>query len=137
MIRRIKAVDYKRCYEIIHDCIKFMRWDKETKKKLKRKYTLSRIKKMAGKSDFFVYENGGRVLASGRLERNTIYTLYVDPKHHRKKIGTSMMKYLEKIAKKKGVKKVKLYAIRTAIGFYKKMGYGFKNKKTGLMERGI
>ena len=92
---------------------------------------------MAEKSNFFVYENGKKVLASGRLEGNTIYTIYVDPKYHRNGIGTAMIKQLEKLAKSKKINKVKLYAIKTAIGFYRKMGYKYKNKDSELMEKRI
>lgn len=134
-IRKAEKKDYEKVHKIIHDNIKFMKWSRKIKKDLRKRYTLLGIKKIAEKSDLFVYEKNKKVLASGRLDKNAIYTVYVSPKKHKTGIGRSIIKYLENLARKRKIKKIKLYALPTAIEFYKKMNFKLKNKNKGLMTK--
>lgn len=134
-IRKAKKSDFIEIKKIIEKCTEVMgkKWDEKTLKKLKRRYTLKGIKKLSKSSDLFVFEKNKKIIASGRLDKNLIATLYVNPKYQLKGIGTKIIRYLELLAKKRGKRKTKVNAIKTAIGFYKKMGYKIKNKKKGLM----
>lgn len=123
MIRKAKKNDIKRLYKIIHDCIKFVKVSKRMKSKLRNIYTIEGIKKLFKISNFFVCETNGVVQGCGRLEKTKIWTVYVNPKFHRKGIGTAIMDKLESFAKSKGKKKVSLEALKPAKGFYKKREY--------------
>jgi N-acetylglutamate synthase-like GNAT family acetyltransferase len=123
MIRKAKKSDIKRLYKIIHDCIKFVRVSKRMKTRLRKKYTLAGIKKLFKISDIFVCEKNNVVQGCGRLEKNKIWTVYVNPKKHRRRIGTAIMDKLESFAKSKGKKKVSLEALKPAKGFYIKRNY--------------
>ena len=108
MIRKAKKSDIRRLYKIIHNCIRFVRVSKRMKEELRKRYTLENMKGLFKKSDIFVFEKAGVVQGCGRLEKNKIWTVYVNPKHHRKGIGTAIMKKIESFAKRKGKKKVSL-----------------------------
>lgn len=133
MIRKARESDLKRIRWIIFTCAKILKWSNKDKTWLKRVYTIKKLKSYIKSSDFFVICRKNKVIASGRLDREKIWTVYVDPAFHRRGFGTKILKYLETIAQKRKIKKLKLYAADTAIGFYKKVGYKLKNKKNNLM----
>jgi N-acetylglutamate synthase-like GNAT family acetyltransferase len=123
MIRKAKLSDLKRLYKIVHDCIKFVKENKKTKNELKRMYKINKIKEYFKKSDIFVFEKNKNVIGCGRLEKDHIWMMYVDPKCHKIGVGSSIMKTLESLARKRKIKKVYLYPLNNAVGFYKKLGY--------------
>ncbi len=57
------------------------------------------------------------------LEGNKIGGVFVKHDLIGKGIGTKLMDFMESKAKKKGIKNVKLYPTKFAMGFYKKRGY--------------
>lgn len=59
-------------------------------------------------------KKNGIVLGCGRLERDKIWTVYIDPKFQRKDIGTAIMNKLENFAKKKRYKKSKFRSLKTS-----------------------
>lgn len=63
-----------------------------------------------------------------------INALFVEPSLHGRGIGTKLLAKLERAAKRKGVKTLKVNAGINAPGFYEKSGYGLvkKLKKKGL-----
>jgi N-acetylglutamate synthase-like GNAT family acetyltransferase len=133
MIRKTKESDLKGLRKIIFTCAKILKWNNKDKKWLRRTYTIKNLKKDIKKSDFFVICRKNKVIASGRLEKDRLWTVYVDPKFHRRGFGTKILNFLQRVANKNGIKKLKLYAADTAIGFYKKMGFKLKNKKNNEM----
>lgn len=124
-IRKAKKSDFKKCQNIIYDDLDLVKINKKIKDRLRNKdYTLKNIEKAWEKTDMFVCEKRGLVKGCGRLEKSReIRMIYVDPKDHRKKIGTFIMNGIEKHAKRKGFKSVFVKALKTATGFYKKLGY--------------
>ncbi len=46
-----------------------------------------------------------------------------------KGIGASMMNFAENVARDAGYKKIMMHARKTAIGFYKKLGYNVTGKE--------
>ena len=123
-IRKFKKRDAGRCSEIIYFCAKISK--KTTKKDrefLRRVYTPEKISKLAEKSDFFVMEDKGKVIGSGRLQNIKIATIYFDPKFHKKGGGTLMLRTLEKLAKKRGKKRVWLDSLLQSARFYERCGF--------------
>lgn len=140
-IRKAKK-DYKRCQEIIYACVEDIKLIPNVKKFLKKRYTLSGIKRFSKTSCIYVFENKGVVQASGKLSNRggEIGMIYVFPKYQKQKIGTKIMRYLESLAKKRGLKKVHVDALLPAVGFYKKLSYKkikCKDKEYCRMEKGL
>ena len=64
-----------------------------------------------------------KIIGTASIVKNIILTVFVDPKYHGKGIGAKLMQTVEKSAKKKGYKLVKVPSSITAYNFYKKLGY--------------
>jgi GNAT superfamily N-acetyltransferase len=75
------------------------------------------------KRDIYVAVEGDKILGTASLQGDAIYGVFVNPRYHGKGIGTKLMNYVEKVAKRRGLKSVGLPASLTAYGFYKKLGY--------------
>ncbi|MCW8966171.1 MAG: GNAT family N-acetyltransferase [Candidatus Pacearchaeota archaeon] len=138
-IRKAKKDDLFKIQDIIYACSYIGYKQNKDTEDIRNHYILPNLKKYLQNSDFFCFTKNKQILATLRLnKKNEICTIYVDPEHHKKGIGTQIIKYLEKLAKKKNIKKVHLHARTSAIGFYEKLGYKkAKNSKQrdNLMEK--
>lgn len=127
-IRRFKKSDAGVCKEIIYSCYDVAKkLTKSDKDFLRDLYLIDNILKLAKVSSFFVVENNENVIGMGRLEKNKIATIYFKPSYHKKGGGSLIMKHLEKLARKKNIKKVYLESLLQSTGFYGK--FGFKKVK--------
>jgi N-acetylglutamate synthase-like GNAT family acetyltransferase len=110
--------------KIIYSCIDFVKEPEELKIKLRKDYTRENLAKDIKNSDSFVIEVNRIIQGTGRLEPSReIRMIYINPKSHRKDLGTSIINYLEDLAKNKGHKRVFIHALPSAKGFYKKLKY--------------
>jgi len=75
----------------------------------------------AGKTLLVYYNN--EIIASGTILNTNIRRVFVLPEFQKNGIGALMMAELEKVAKQQNLDFVELYAMKPAIGFYKKLGY--------------
>lgn len=76
------------------------------------------------KRDIYVLDDKGVIgVGIARVEDRTIGGIYVKHDKIKQGYGSKLLDYIEKINKKKGVKRLKLYSTITAKGFYKKNGY--------------
>jgi len=130
-IRKFKSGDAKACSRIIYSCLDNMKMDKKFKKFLKEKDTPNGIIKTSKEADIFIYENNGKILGLGKLEDRKIGMMFIDIKNQRKGIGKAILIYLEKLAKKRGKRKVWLNSFIGATKFYKKFDY----EKAGKRDR--
>jgi hypothetical protein len=88
-------------------------------------------RKLAAQRDlFFVAVADGKVAGTvmGGYDghRGWIYSLAVDPAHQRQKLGTALIRHVEKALAERGCPKINLQVLpsnATAIGFYEKLGY--------------
>ena len=93
--------------------------------------TSIRRKLAAQRNLFFVAVDGegklvGTVMGGYDGHRGWIYSLAVDPAHHRQKVGTALMRHVEKALTDHGAPKINLQVFPTnsgAIAFYEKLGY--------------
>jgi len=129
-IRKATKKDRKRCNKIIYDCIQKVRIRKKMKEFLKKRYTPDGINKLSKKCYIIVGEKFGSVQGSGMLCKNEIGMMYVNPIYHKRRIGREIMINLERLAKKKKLNKIYVNALVPAKGFYKKLGYKSKGKKS-------
>ena len=63
----------------------------------------------------------------GRQDESSLFTIFVLPEYQRKGIGRRIMETLENDEFFLRAKRVEIPASITACGFYRKMGYDFKN----------
>ncbi len=129
--------DFERCNEIIYSAIDKVKISRKMKGFLRGRYTLEGISNLSGKCHIIVGEKYGKVQGSGKLCGSEIGMMYINPQHQRKGIGRGIMKRLENFARRKGIKKIYVHALRPATGFYKKIGYTkVANKKTAWIIAG-
>lgn len=134
-IRKFKKSDAVRCKEVIDQCADVSKkMTKKEKESLKQYYSLKRILELQKGSDFFVVEKDKKVIGTGRLNKNKITTLYIDPKYHKQGMGTLMLDRLFEKAKKQNRRSVCLDSLLQAVDFYIKKGFKkikfVKSKKT-------
>jgi len=92
-----------------------------------------------GRMRFYVYRVEGRIVgvAALQVEKGKLGRLrwvYVLPEYQRRGIGTSLVRHLEREARKLGLEKLWLTVVggaRWAVNFYRKLGY----EPTGRTER--
>lgn len=85
---------------------------------------------------FYAYKSEGKIVGVAGLQIESektgrIHWVYLLPEHQRKGIGTAMVTYLERKAKEKGLKRLRLLTVGKAswaINFYKKLGYQITDK---------
>lgn len=81
----------------------------------------------------FIQDKDGRVIACGRLQKNSnvlgqIRFMAVDPKYRGQGLGKSILLALEKKAKELSLKEIELQARENAVDFYKRNNYSIKEK---------
>ncbi|RLE42735.1 hypothetical protein DRJ48_02890 [Candidatus Woesearchaeota archaeon] len=126
MIRRFKQEDALACSKIIAECIdKQVELSLEAKEYIKSKTTPKHLVERSKRILIFVYEDEGKVLGIGALDKNEIRTLFTKIGHQAKGIGSMILNRLETEAKKSGYKKVFVHAALNSEAFYRKRGYVF------------
>lgn len=80
--------------------------------------------KSSKEKEIFVAVDDDQIIGTGRLEGDTISTIFVDISYQGKGVGKAIMDYLEKRVRQKGATKVHLADVAiNAVGFYEKLGY--------------
>jgi GNAT superfamily N-acetyltransferase len=85
---------------------------------------------------FYVYRSGGKIVGVAALSMRSanearIHWVYILPKHQRKGIGKALVRYLEREAGEKGLKRLELHTVGMAlwaVSFYEKLGYHLTGK---------
>lgn len=92
-------------------------------KSMIEKFSLQAVLKRGQKRSMFVVVIDFKIVATGSLQNDTIYSLFVDPDYNGRGIGTKLMEKLEDLAKNNHVKVLKVPSSITAIGFYTRLGF--------------
>jgi len=92
-------------------------------KSMIEKFSPQAVLERSQKRSMFVTIIDFKIVATGSLQNDTIYSLFVDPDYNGIGIGTKLMEYLEKLARSNHVKVLKVPSSITAIGFYSQLGY--------------
>jgi len=98
--------------------------------------TLEELLEILDRMTFYVHKIEGKIVGVAALqveseETGKLNWVYVLPEHQRKRIGTALITHLEKKAREKGLKKMRLRTIEKAdqaVKFYKKLGYSLADK---------
>ena len=86
--------------------------------------------------EFYVYELEGKIVGVSDLTMENkgagiVRWVYVLPEYQRKGIGTALLRHIESIAKRRGLRMLKLRTSEKAcwaISFYRKLGYKITGK---------
>ncbi len=129
-IRRARIDDAKAISKICCDTIRYVNSKDYSASQIKAWLTSDRVSNVRNKikhkkKDVFVIVDKDIILGMGSLslEEDELSSLYIKHNVSRKGIGTKLLKYLEKYAKRKGVSTLKLNSSVTAYSFYKHRGY--------------
>jgi len=101
----------------------------------------SELIKRSKHQDIFVVVDKNRIIGTSNIEANHIGATFVHLSRQRMGAGSKLIRHMEKIAKKRGIRKLILYSALSAWCFYKKLGYKkirIKRMKIGrvvLMEK--
>ncbi len=100
-----------------------------------------RLCSKAKKTTCLVFEENNQIIGTVSLDKNYIFSLYVDPNYHGKRVGSRLMDFAENIIFK-NYKNITLNASLNSITFYEKLGYVKKEEvyqegygKSILMEK--
>ena len=87
----------------------------------------------AAETHFYVAAEKGRIIACGAIGRKhaccCLYSVFVHPSHQGKGIGTAIVEMLEKDAYAAQAGCIEVPASITALPFYRKLGYGFRDSR--------
>jgi GNAT superfamily N-acetyltransferase len=83
-----------------------------------------------------VAEQDGQVVGTGSVVDDYILRVYIEPTLQKQGIGKLIMAALEKLARERGEKKVKLRATQISKDYYRKMGYVILEKNLEGVENG-
>ncbi|MGK4017812.1 GNAT family N-acetyltransferase [Weissella paramesenteroides] len=82
----------------------------------------------------FVDDTVNRIIAVGSIsaywgkkDESSLFNIFVSPAHQGQGIGRQLIQVLEEDEYFKRAKRIEIPASITALGFYQKMGYSFKN----------
>jgi len=110
---------------------------KKTIKFLCDYYSPKRIVNNSKKMDIFIVHDKDKIYGTCSLLGNRISKMFVHPKYQKKGIGKKLLNHIEKLAKQRGMKRVRVRSSSNAYEFYEKLGYSktrkVKNKNLGYI----
>ena len=137
MIEKASLVDAEEILSLINTTNREAYKDIIPKEHLKAPIlTLEELLEILDRMTFYVHKIEGKIVGVAALqveseETGKLNWVYVLPEHQRKRIGTALITHLEKKAREKGLKKMRLRTIEKAdqaVKFYKKLGYSLADK---------
>ena len=141
VIRRFRAGDAEGVQRVIHRGLREVNSKDYPAEKIEaycRHFTLEKIIGQAESAHMYVAESpGGGILATGSIApfwgsetESILLTIYVDPDHLGRGIGSAIVAVLEDDEYFLRANRIEVPASTTAVGFYEKMGYACKNGKS-------
>ena len=92
------------------------------------------VLKRASWTHFYVAEEKDNIIGCGaiapywdKVDESSLFTIFISPEHQGKGIGQKIIETLEKDEYFLRAKRIEVPASITAVPFYKKMGYSYKN----------
>lgn len=125
-IRKMTDDDCVAVTHIIHDNLRHVNsrdYPVEIISNMCRLFTPAYISEISKTRSVFVIVRETEIVGTASLDKDTIYTVFVDVQYHRSGIGRKLIQHVEKIALQSGVAQLKLPSSITGQGFYEKLGY--------------
>lgn len=102
------------------------------------------VLKRASWTHFYVAEEKGNIIGCGaiapywdKIYESSLFTIFISSEHQGKGIGRKIIETLEKDEYFLRAKRIEIPASITAVQFYKKMGYSYKNGINKADDEGI
>ena len=131
MIRRFRKEDAEACSKIICDDIKRNKQIQEnSKNSIYRESTPDQLIKRMKSFNYLVYQKNRKILGIGGLHGKEVRTMYIHPDFQGRGIGSQILKAIEIMAKKKGLKSLFLYTHTRPSRFYLKNKWKTTKKYT-------
>ncbi len=86
-------------------------------------FTPEYIVSLSEKRRVFVAVSEDIIVGTASIDKDTIYTVFVDKDHHNLSIGRTLISFIERFALDSGITLLKLPSSITAQRFYEKLGY--------------
>lgn len=125
-IRKLKKEDATEVSHIIRRCLREVNSKDYPKKaiiSLCDFFTPDLIIKNMGDRTIYVAVEDDKVIGTASLKGDTVFTVFVNPDYHGRGIGSKLMDKVEKLAKDKKYKILKVPSGLSSVDFYKHRGY--------------
>ena len=141
-IHKATLKDAKRISGLIRGTINKVNAENYAKKQLRHElscYTIQKIKDYIKNNLVFCVFDKEKLIGAIMLDYNkkTLNSLYLKPSYIGKGIGKELIEFIEKEAKKNGIRELKLFPTKFAIKFYKKLGYKITRRFIGTENGGF
>lgn len=118
-------------------------YGKEAIDELVRTHDAAWVRVVAGYAHMYVFCHEKTIVACGSIssywgseDESILLTIFVLPEYHGKGIGRTIIRTLEEDELFKRARRIEIPASITAVEFYRRFGYDFKNKEQKLDEEG-
>ena len=98
-----------------------------------KRITPKRMIQRAKEQEIFVAVQGKRILGINGITGNEVRRFHVDPDYHGNGIGRRLMQNIERIARKRRIKKLIVKSSTNAEKFYQKMGFKRVRRIVGII----
>ena len=124
MIIEFQKQDAMTCSRLIVECVSNTpEFNDHEAKLIIETDTPQQLVEKSNRFSIFIYKKEKQILGICGLDGETIRGCFIKLTEQNKGIGKKLVNYVEKIAKKKGIEKLKLSSAKNAEGFWIKMGY--------------
>ena len=147
IVRRFTEPDAKAVSDLVTETMRVSNtkdYPVETMEGLIRRHQPEHILERAGKSHFYVAEEGGVIVGCGAVgpyqgkeDESILTTIFVLPAYQGKGVGRSILEALEADEYALRAERIVLSASITGFGFYRKLGYVYQDGRTEMDENGL
>jgi N-acetylglutamate synthase-like GNAT family acetyltransferase len=88
-----------------------------------RERSPEKIREKSSTRDFYVAEDGGKIVGVASLEEDNVKTVFVDPDYQGMGIGKQLIEKVESLARERGVRLLHVGSTTYAEPFYRKCGF--------------
>ncbi len=137
IIRKFRVDDAERVSAVIIQTLKTSNskdYSAENIGVLEKKMQPSGVLERAGWTHFYVAEEGGDIIGCGAIgpywgneTESSLFNIFVLPEYQGKGVGRKIIETLERDEYFLRAKRVEVPASITGVGFYRKLGYEYKN----------
>jgi len=131
-IRKARPVDAEEISKLIRQTFKNIISKDYPKKEhtlfFNRKNTKKKVLEKIKSHEMFYITDKNKILGTIYFDNDLVGGLYIRHDYIKKGIGTKLLKFIENYARKKGIKKVRLYSTKYGYPFYLKNNYRLVKK---------
>lgn len=137
IIRRFENKDAEKVSSLIIHTVRISNiedYSAELMEELIKHQQAENVLERAGWTHFYVAQDGNEIIGCGAIgpywgkeDESSLFTIFVLPEYQRKGIGTKIIETLEKDEYFLRSKRIEIPSSITAVNFYRKFGYNYKN----------